>query len=478
MGGSSAGRSRRSAVRALVRIAAVTLSGAVLYFAGLVNGMVIYRPDPRGATLVVAAIAVAATMVVLALAGDGHGDAASMPARRYVAVHRVAWLVASLMALVGMSWLVAAPREHGGDWTPYHNDAIALNECAARSFLAGGDPYADLDIFTCYARLGIGPDRTTPLRQGLFARVGLYPTDDELDRVWAIRSHDSAANAEFESKLSYPALSFVLIAPWVALGLDTNVLYVLCLLAAMGLILARAPSGLRPFAFTGLLGAAGLAAFTVGGSVDLLYALPLVAAWLWREHGWSGIAFGIAIAAKQLAWFFAPFLFIAVVTEQGWRTALRRSVEALAVFALTNLPFIAADPVAWVAGVLAPVRDPMFPRGAGVIFLATNGLLPLWPQVTYTLAEGAGLLICVAIAWRQRRRSPELGIVLPLLPLFFAYRSLFSYFFLLPLFAFAGLARLPFGELSAAAARAAGGLTFFALPRSTGSAPDSAPATD
>ncbi|HVR89002.1 MAG TPA: glycosyltransferase 87 family protein [Candidatus Limnocylindria bacterium] len=450
---------------ALIRVAAITLAGAVLYFAGLVNGMVIYRPEPLGAGLVGGGIASAAAMVVVALHGDGRGDAGSRPLRRYVGVHRVAWLLASVMALVGMSWLVAAPRQHGGDWTPYHNDAIALNECAARSFLAGGDPYADLDIFTCYARLGIGADRTTPLRQGLFARDGYYPSDDELDRVWAIRSHDSAANVEFESKVSYPALSFVLIAPWVALGLDTNALYVLCLVLAMTLVLARASTGVRPFVFTGLLGAAGLAAFTVGGSVDLLYALPLVAAWLWRERCWSGIVFGIAMAAKQIAWFFAPFFFIAVGTRKGWRAALRWSAEAVAVFVVTNLPFVLADQGAWVAGVLSPVRDPMFPRGAGLIFLVTNGVIPLWPQLSYALLEGVGLAVCIAIAWRLRRTSPELGVVLPLLPLFFAYRSLFSYFFLLPMFAFAGLVRLPLGQLDAAAARDAGGLTLFALPQ-------------
>jgi hypothetical protein len=447
-----------------MRLVAITLAGAVLYYAGLVNSMVIYQPNGYGAALVVSAIALSIAMLLLALRGDGRGDAAARPDRRYVRIHRVAWLVVCVMALVGASWFSAAPREHSGDWTPYHNDAIALNECAARLFLAGQDPYRDLDVYTCYAVLGIGADRTTPLRQGLFARDGFYPSDNELDTVWAIESHQSQQQIEFESKPSYPALSFVLIAPWVALGWDTNGLYILCLVAAMLLVVVRAPAGLRPFILTGLLGAASLAAFTVSGSADLLYALPLVAAWLWREKRWSGLLLGVACATKQMAWFFAPFFLIATATREGWRAALRKSAAAFAVFAIANLPFILMDPRAWIAGVSAPVADPMFPRGAGLIFLTLNGLLPLWPPLAYTGLEIAAFAVCVTVAWRTRRSSPELGMVLALLPLFFAYRSLFSYFFLLPLFAFASLVRMPLGELDPLVARASGAVTVFAFP--------------
>ncbi|HEV2249227.1 MAG TPA: hypothetical protein VGT60_01835 [Candidatus Limnocylindria bacterium] len=440
------------------------MAGAVLYYAGLVNSMVIQRPSALGALLVVSAIAASIGMLVASMRGDGQGEARSPVIDRQVRPHRFAWLAVSVMALVGASWLLAVPQERSSDSTPYHNDAIALNECAARLFLGGQDPYRELDVYTCYARLGIGADRTTPLRQGLFARDGFYPGDDELDTVWAIQSHDSARQVEFESKPSYPALSFVLIAPWVALGWDTNILYILCLVAAMALVLLRAGPTLRPFVFTGLLGAASLAAFTVTGSADLLFALPLVAAWIWRERPWSGPLFGIAAATKQIAWFYAPYFFIATVTSQGWTVAVRKTAAALAVFALVNLPFVLVDPRAWLAGVTAPLADPMFPRGAGIIFLVVNQLLPLWPPLAYTAMEAIAFALCVAVAVRARRTSPELGAVLATLPLFFAYRSLFSYFFLLPLFAFAGFARLPVGALDPALARASGAVTLFALP--------------
>jgi hypothetical protein len=450
-------------VRALFRIAAVAVAGTAIYFAGIVNSIIIEHPGRQGAGAVVLAIAVAIAILLAALVGTGRGDAVS-PVRGQTWFLRGTWAFVCVMALVGFGWLEDMPRQHSRDWTPYHNDAIALNECAARLVLQGRDPYTDLDVFACYGSLGIGPDRTTPLRRGAFVDVPVYPSDDQMDRVWDERSSGIGTNDEFVWRPSYPALSFLLIMPAVALGMDTNYLYVACLLVAMALVVARAPRTLRPFFFTALLGAASLVAFTVGGSSDLLYALPLVVAWMYRDRKWAAVPLGIALATKQIAWFFAPFWIIAVVTEKGWRAAARELGVAAAVFAVTNLPFIVHDPQSWILGVLTPAVEPMFARGAGLIFLFTNGGLPLAPSFVYAALEAIAGIICLVIAWRTRRTSPELGAVLAIVPLFFAWRSLFSYFFLLPLFALAAIARMPLGELAFERARKLGGLTIFATP--------------
>jgi len=84
--------------------------------------------------------------------------------------------------------------------------------------------------------------------------------------------------------------------------------------------------------------------------------------------------------------------------------------------------------------------------------------------VVYAAVELAVLAACLAVAWRARRTSPELGAALAIVPLYFAWRSLFSYFFLLPLFAFAAVARMPLGELVVDRARRLGALTIFATP--------------
>ncbi|MFN2521136.1 MAG: hypothetical protein ABR525_08835 [Candidatus Limnocylindria bacterium] len=450
-------------MRALLRLVAVALAGAVLYFTGVLNALVIRDPSPDGAVVVVTALAASLIVLCMALIGDGRDDASSPPVPAYRGPLRAAWLVVSVMALVGYGWLAGIPFDRSTDWTPYHNDAIALNDCAARLVTNGQNPYTDLDLFACYDRLGIGADRTTPLKRGLFRSVDVYPSDDALDGVWDIRRR-GGEDVEFVWRPSYPALSFLALIPFVRAGLDTNLVYIGCLLASMALILVRSGRGVWPFLLTGLFGAACLTAFTVGGSADLLYALPLVAAWLWRERRWSAVAYGLAVATKQIAWFFGPFYLIQVATQRGWREALARVPITAGVFVVTNLPYIVSAPKAWLAGVLTPVVEPMFARGAGLVFLSTTDVLPLWPPAVYLALEGAGGVAMLAVAWRTRRSSPELGAVLPLLPLFLAYRSLFSYFFLLPLFAFAGIARMPLGRLVPALAREAGGLTLFALP--------------
>jgi hypothetical protein len=449
-------------MRALWRIAAIAVAGAALYFAGIVNSIILEHPERGGVGAVVLGIAGAIVLFVVALSGTGRGDAATVTSR--VWLMRGTWAFVCVMALVGFAWLVGMPRQHSFDWTPYHNDAIALNECAARLVLDGRDPYTDLDLFACYGRLEIGPDRTTPLRRGLFANDVIYPSDTELDAAWALRSSGNGENAEFVWRPSYPALSFLFLLPAVAIGLDTNYLYVGCLLIAMVLVVARAPRTLRPFFLTGLLGAASISAFTVGGSSDLLYALPLVVAWLYRDRNWSAIPFGIAVATKQIAWFFAPFWLIAVATERGWRAAARDLAIAAGIFAVTNLPFVIHDPASWLAGIFTPLIEPMFPRGAGIIFLFTNGGLPLLPSIGYAAFEAAAAVACLVAAWRTRRTSPELGAVFGVIPLFFAWRSLFSYFFLLPLFAYAALTRMPLGDLVFERARRLGALTIFATP--------------
>ena len=451
-------------MRLLLRIAAVAVAGAALYEAGQVNSVVQLEPSAPGALFTAVAVAAALALLAFALTGTGRGDARSLPDPALVGPLRAIFAFVALMSLVGLAWLFGFRYPALHDATTYHNDAITLNECAAQALLRGEDPYARLDIFACFDARRIGADRTTPLRRGAFAGVDVYPSEAQLDAVWTAARERGGPPDEFIWRLSYPALSILLILPLVIAGWDTNVLYVLCLLAAMALVLRRAPPGTRPLLLTGLLAAASLTAFTIGGSADLLYALPLVAAWLWRERRWSALALGVACAVKQLAWPFAAFYLLQVAARQGWREAADRTAIAAGLFAAVNAPFVLWDARAWLLGMVTPLSEPMFPRGAGLVFLSANGVLPLFPATVYLALEAIAAVAVLLVAWRARRTSPELGVVLAMVPLYFAWRSLFSYFFLLPLFAYAAIARMPAGELSAAAAREGGALSVLVMP--------------
>jgi hypothetical protein len=71
----------------------------------------------------------------------------------------------------------------------------------------------------------------------------------------------------------------------------------------------------------------------------------------------------------------------------------------------------------------------MFPAGAGIIALGRHGLPALWPHPVYTFLELAALVACVLYYARTCRRQPDTGLVLGLVPLVFAWRSFFVYFF-------------------------------------------------
>ncbi len=452
-------------MRALIRLAGIGIAGVALYYLGEAHGALL--DEPRRAAVIVSVLALALTLLLLVWLTSGTGRAESRGAaqpglRPYI---RAMWVALTLYAFIGIATFFKMLSATEPDSTPYHNDAIALHQCAAGLLLEGKDPYQSLDIFSCYDRLGIGPDRTTPLRQGLFAGATIYPTDDQLWAAWNLRHADPASSVEFEWRPSYPSLSFVLLVPWVVLGLDPNHLSVILLLVAMLLILLRTERTARGLMVTTLLSSLVVIAWTIGGSSDLLYATPLLAAWLWRERRWSAWLLGLACATKQLAWFAAPFYFLQVLSRDGWREAVRRTGMAVLLFVIANAPFALHDPAAWLAGVATPIREPMFPRGAGLIFLSAGGALPLLPAVAYTLLEGGALLGALLLAWRARRGSPEVGLVLAYVPLFFAWRSLYSYFYLLPLFAAAAVSRMPLGVPEPARAEVSGAVALVDGPR-------------
>src|SRR2546422_4931111 len=108
----------------LWRLAAVAVAGAALYFAGLLNGIVIEHPDRPGAAAVV--IAVGAAILVLAIAVSG--SVGEPTTARHVWIFRATWGVVCLMALVGLSWLVGMPPPHPSASTPQHTAPNAWTE--------------------------------------------------------------------------------------------------------------------------------------------------------------------------------------------------------------------------------------------------------------------------------------------------------------------------------------------------------------
>lgn len=312
----------------------------------------------------------------------------------------------------------------------YTNDGTSLDTNAAALLLQGRNPYTDSNIVHLVRQFPIQPNWTTPLRQGQFANRLEYPSASELRSV--LDTDLKAGHApEFESKVSYPALSFLTLVPLVWLNIY-NVLpfYLFCYLAIIAIAWKVVRPELRPWVL--LLGIANVSMWTsvAGGNLDIFYTLLIVMVWLLRERRWSSSIFlGLALASKQLAWFFTPFYMILVWRQYGFREMIRRLTIAGALALLINLPFIVWNPHAWLAGVMAPLADPMFPMGAGIISLGSTPLLPILPPLVYNALEGITMLLALAWYWRKCKERPEAAMLLAVFPLFFAWRSLPSYFY-------------------------------------------------
>ncbi|MDE3230577.1 MAG: DUF2029 domain-containing protein, partial [Chloroflexota bacterium] len=332
------------------------------------------------------------------------------PAWRWLRDRRIQTLVLALTlaaALIGVKQLGAsAIASFQPAWYP--NDGATLDQYAAQRLLAGHNPYATSDIHAAVVTLRQNPAYTTPLRAGPFA--GRAPTDypSAAERVAAFKADPSGAG--FEGKLSYPALAFLPLVLLVWAGLPSaTLLTLLCALALGALIIAAAPRRLRPWVALLCLADVPLLNATLIADPDILYILPLFAAWRWRGRGaLAAVLLGLALSTKQLAWFSAPFLLILVWRERGWRAAAGMLAGAAALFAAINAPFFLNDPRAWLAGVLAPQIDPMFPLGNGLVRLSLSGALPLLPAPVYTALEGLALLAALVWYWRHCLRTPAL----------------------------------------------------------------------
>ena len=312
----------------------------------------------------------------------------------------------------------------------FSNDGTTLDTNAALLLLQGRNPYTDSNFPDILRRFTIQPNWTTPLRQGQFANRLDYPTMAELQSV--LDTSLKAQNVpEFESKVSYPALSFLSLVPFV-LFKNYNVLpfYLMCYILLVLIAWRVVRPELRPWLLLLSMANVPMWASVVGGNLDIFYILLLVVAWLFRDRRWtSAIFFGLALATKQIAWFFIPFYMIMVWRHYGLKDMLYRTTVAGALALAINLPFILWNPQAWFAGVMAPVADPMFPMGVGFIDLSITHLIPYLPSWVYQALEAAAMLGSLVWYWRICRQHPEAAMLLAVLPIFFAWRSLSSYFY-------------------------------------------------
>lgn len=302
----------------------------------------------------------------------------------------------------------------------YGTDEMAFDQYAAQLVLHGVDPFLR----------SMGPS---------FAKFQVSPN-----------GYTFQLNGTPVTALSYPALSFLLYIPFLALGWSTQLAVALNVAAwAISVILLAIylPANQRPLA-TAVASLSIYISYAVGGVTDALYVpFLIVAAVGWdrygRAQGWAAwvgpLAFGCAMDIKQTAWVLLPFLLMGLIGEshrqglRGWdrlRSAVRYTVMTAIAFFIPNIPFLVKAPLAWVRGVITPMLAPTVPSGQGWItaemFLHTGGSLSAVTALSVVALVALGIIYAATYP-----RLKGWTFFAPSLILFWATRSFGSYLVML-----------------------------------------------
>ena len=352
--------------------------------------------------------------------------------RGLILVPALGMALASLIVLTGTTWLeLNAPPAKS-----LYTDIVSLTQMDAELALSGQNPYSSDGAYRI--ALAHFPEAMgTPVRGTVF---GTSYTQPSLQRLAAVQHQYAKAPEEVPSAFdprslhSYPALSFLLYVPWLWAG-GTNILVVNYLIywVLFAWLVWLTPVGWRHWGALVALAAMPTVMASLIESNEVICIAIILLAWHLRERRWLGpVLLGLACAFKQYAWFFVPFFALEIVCGQGWRAGLRWAGSGLAAFLVPNLPFLLASPWAWLVSLTIPMTDPLFPAGMGLIQLSNSHILPYGPPVFYALLEVVAMVTSLWMFARARTQIGAGALVLALLPLLFAFRSLPNYFAFAP----------------------------------------------
>ncbi len=303
----------------------------------------------------------------------------------------------------------------------YGTDEMAFDQYAAQLWLHGIDPYGR-SLAAAFSRYQVSPNGYT----------------------WTL-------TGDPVTLLSYPALSFEVYVPFLLMGWSTQLavwMNVAFWGAGLVLLVWGVPRPVKPLIVV-LASLSVYIGYAVGGVTDALFVPFLVlAARAWDRYPqrrgwdvlWGPLWFGLAMGIKQTPWVLFPFLLAGIAFEGRsgsgrWRNglvpALRYAIISGTVFLIPNLPFILANPIAWVHGILAPLISPTVPSGQGLITLSLFLGLGGGSLFAYTVLSLIVLFGLLALYILTYPRMKGWTFLLPSLALFFATRSFGSYLVML-----------------------------------------------
>jgi len=364
----------------------LTVVAGVGLLAGLTDDWIAAAETSTVATLVITAGFLAVVVVaILALA-----------AREERTLDRLD----AVLLVVGLGVLLARFRGvfHAG--FDYPTDEGRLGGLATEAVIHGHDPYA-----MSWPSIALHPG-ATPLMSGGVVTKFAYPPVSLLVGAFLHLLHGSLAT------------------PAAATGLALMVTGVLCFVLL--------PRGIRVLSVLVVLGLGLLAPLAINGHL-VFVALPFacVAAYRWTGIGAGGrlgrggigraLCLGLAAATQQLLWFPAVLLLLAVwlvrrgeLSDRAAAAVLARFVAVgVVAFAVPNVPFVVADPHAWLSAMLSVFTQHAVVYGQGLVALSTvvvghSGGLAFYSYATVLL--GIAFLAISTVGFRAVARA------LPVLP--------------------------------------------------------------
>jgi uncharacterized membrane protein len=312
-------------------------------------------------------------------------------------------LLPFMLAMFTSVYVVATISYRGS----YRTDVLAFSHYAAQLFVnLGANPYTQsmakaLDLFA------VQPSDLTPLTSGTYLTT-----------------------------FQYPALHFLVFVPFVLLGLpDMRWVLVLFEVGIVLILYLKGPRKWRPMLLLPLFAGSDLMInFTAASVSDVLWVLPLLFAAFYLERPLAlGVFYGLACAMKQTPWFLAPFLLIYLIqTEQGKRLrerlwpATEFAGATIAVFLAINLPFMFANPTAWLGNVLTPMAEDLVIHSQGLSSLTEVGLLTVG-KVFYTVVFASVFLVLIVNYYVYFDKLRFAFWIFPGIALWFSYRALTNY---------------------------------------------------
>jgi hypothetical protein len=314
-----------------------------------------------------------------------------------------------------------------------YNDATSLSHQAAQNLIDGKNPYEEANIIRAMLDYRGDVDKITPLREGRFEDVFPYPTADQLESFWNdVSQTPDQIPLEIESKFNYPAGGFLLPAPFLLVGInDFRIIYIILLIPVLVYVVYKIPVKFRIPFIIALLASLELWNSLAAGETGFLYFPFLFLGWILRKKNWwlAALFFAAAVVIKQLVWFILPFYLILIFRTRGWRAMAGTLLIIMAVFFAVNGYYIVSDPGFWINSVAAPMTDDMFPLGVGIVSVVSGGYVDIQSPFIFSILEIAVAVAAVLWYFFKCNRYPETGLLLGVLPLFFAWRSLWGYFF-------------------------------------------------